>query len=70
VTNKEAMHVSSIYKGAKMPFFMRLNCADFGMHQGVVTGAPASHGCIRLPEAIARRWYAKVPVGTEVNIVE
>ena len=68
ITNKEPMHVSNIYKGAKMPWFMRLNCADFGMHQGVVTGEPASHGCIRLPAAIAKKWYAKVPVGTEVTI--
>ena len=68
VTNKEPMHVSSIYKGAKMPYFMRLNCGDFGMHQGIVTGSPASHGCIRLPAAIARKWYGRVPAGTEVNI--
>ncbi len=68
VTNKEPLHISTIYKGAKMPFFMRLNCGDFGMHQGVVTGSPASHGCVRLPAAIARRWYSRVPVGTEVSI--
>lgn len=68
VTNKEPMHISNIYKGAKMPWFMRLNCGDFGMHQGIVTGAPASHGCIRLPAAIAKKWYGKVPLGTEVSI--
>lgn len=68
VTNKEPLHASSIYKGAKMPFFMRLNCGDFGMHQGAVTGSPASHGCVRLPAAIARKWYARLPAGTEVSI--
>ena len=68
ITNKEPLHISSIYKGAKMPFFMRLNCGDFGMHQGVVTGSPASHGCVRLPAAIARKWYSRVPAGTEVSI--
>lgn len=68
ITNKEPLHISSIYKGAKMPFFMRLNCGDFGMHQGVVTGSPASHGCIRLPAATARKWYGRVPAGTEVSI--
>ena len=70
ITDKTPDHVSNIYKGAKMPWFMRLNCGDFGMHQGVVTGVPASHGCIRLPAEIAKRWYAKLPVGTEVSIVE
>lgn len=68
ITNKEPVHFSNLYKGAKMPFFMRLNCGDFGMHQGVVTGEPASHGCIRLPGTIAKMWYAKLPVGTEVTI--
>lgn len=68
ITNKEPTHFSNIYKGAKMPWFMRLNCGDFGMHQGVVTGEPASHGCIRLPAAIAKKWFAKVPLGTEVTI--
>ena len=68
VTNKEPMHISSIYKGAKMPFFMRFNCGDFGMHQGIVTGSPASHGCVRLPAAIARKWYSRVPAGTQVSI--
>ena len=68
VTNKVPLHVSNIYKGAKMPFFMRLNCGDFGLHQGIVTGSPASHGCIRLPAATAKNWFGRVPVGTEVNI--
>ena len=68
ITNKSPMHESTLYKGAKMPFFMRLNCGDFGMHQGVVTGSPASHGCIRLPGSIAKRWYEKLPLGTTVTI--
>jgi lipoprotein-anchoring transpeptidase ErfK/SrfK len=70
ITNKTPDHVSNIYKGAKMPWFMRLNCGDFGLHQGAVTGAPASHGCIRLPASVAKKWYARLPVGTEVGIIE
>ena len=31
-----------------MPYFMRLSCGDFGMHEGDLPGYPASHGCIRL----------------------
>jgi lipoprotein-anchoring transpeptidase ErfK/SrfK len=68
VTDKHRDHVSNVYKGARMPYFMRLNCGDFGLHHGVVTGEPASHGCIRLPGAIARKWFNRVPIGTEVNI--
>ena len=66
VTNKEPRHVPSICKGAKMPFFLRLNCGDFGMHQGVVTGSPVSHGCVRLPAAIARKWYTWQIEGPEM----
>jgi ankyrin repeat protein len=67
VTDKHAMHMSTIYK-VKMPFFMRLNGRDFGMHEGVVPGYPASHGCIRLPGDMARKLYKEIPLGTLVSI--
>ena len=67
VTDKKRDHISSIYK-VKMPFFMRLNCRDFGLHQGHIPGHPASHGCIRLPSDAARRLFSEVPIGTLVTI--
>lgn len=67
VTDKKTVHVSTIYK-VKMPFFMRLSCRDFGMHEGVVPDYPASHGCIRLPGDAARRLFKEVPLGTLVTI--
>lgn len=67
VTDKKMDHVSTIYK-VKMPFFMRLNCRDFGMHAGVVPNYPASHGCIRLPAEAARKLFKEVPIGTLVTI--
>jgi lipoprotein-anchoring transpeptidase ErfK/SrfK len=51
-----------------MPYFMRLSCLDFGMHEGVVPNYPASHGCIRLPGDAARRLFAEIPVGTLVSV--
>jgi lipoprotein-anchoring transpeptidase ErfK/SrfK len=51
-----------------MPYFMRLSCLDFGMHEGVVPNHPASHGCIRLPGDVARRLFAEIPVGTVVTV--
>jgi lipoprotein-anchoring transpeptidase ErfK/SrfK len=51
-----------------MPYFMRLSCLDFGMHEGVVPNYPASHGCIRLPGEVARRLFAEIPVGTLVTV--
>ena len=67
VTDKKSVHVSTIYK-VKMPWFMRLSCRDFGMHEGNVPSYPASHGCIRLPGDAARRMFKEVPVGTLVMI--
>jgi len=67
VTDKQQLHMSTIYK-VKMPFFMRLSCRDFGMHEGYVPDYPASHGCIRLPSEVARRLFREVPVGTLVTI--
>jgi ankyrin repeat protein len=67
ITDKHRNHVSTIYK-VPMPFFMRLNAKDFGMHQGVVPGYPASHGCIRVPSGTAQKLFAQIPVGTLVSI--
>ncbi len=67
ITNKERNHRSSIYH-VEMPYFMRLSCLDFGMHAGIVPNYPASHGCIRLPEDAARKFFSEIPVGTLVTV--
>jgi len=67
ITNKERYHRSTIYK-VEMPYFMRLSCLDFGMHAGIVPNYPASHGCIRLPEEAARKFFSEIPVGTLVTV--
>jgi lipoprotein-anchoring transpeptidase ErfK/SrfK len=67
ITDKDRDHISTIYKVA-MPYFMRLNCRDFGMHAGVVPRYPASHGCIRLPGDAAKKLFSDLPVGTVVMI--
>jgi lipoprotein-anchoring transpeptidase ErfK/SrfK len=67
ITDKDRYHVSTIYK-VEMPYFMRLNCLDFGMHEGFVPNYPASHGCIRLPGDAARRFFAELPLGTLVSV--
>jgi ankyrin repeat protein len=67
ITNKERNHRSTIYH-VEMPYFMRLSCFDFGMHAGVVPNYPASHGCIRVPEDAARKFFSEIPVGTLVTV--
>jgi lipoprotein-anchoring transpeptidase ErfK/SrfK len=58
----------SHFVGAPMFFFMRLTPEGVGMHIGILTGYPASHGCIRLPAEIAPQIYARVKVGTPVQV--
>jgi hypothetical protein len=67
ITDKNRSHTSTIYK-VPMPYFMRLSCSDFGMHEGVVPNYPASHGCIRLPGQAAKKLFAEIPVGTLVTV--
>jgi ankyrin repeat protein len=67
ITNKERNHRSTIYH-VEMPYFMRLSCLDFGMHAGLVPNYPASHGCIRLPEEAARKFFSEIPIGTLVMV--
>lgn len=67
ITDKDRYHVSTLYK-VQMPYFMRLSCLDFGMHEGYVPHYPASHGCIRLPGDAARKFFDELPIGTLVSV--
>lgn len=69
ITNKHTSWVSTIYK-VPMPWFMRLSCGSIGLHAGNVPGYPASHGCIRLPHAKAKAFFAQMRVGDVVEIVQ
>ncbi|MGC4015055.1 MAG: L,D-transpeptidase family protein [Luteolibacter sp.] len=56
-----------IYYPAPMPYFMRF--ADgIGMHTGYLPGYAASHGCIRMPDHMARHFFENVEVGTPVIV--
>jgi lipoprotein-anchoring transpeptidase ErfK/SrfK len=66
---KDPKPPGAIFKGAPMPFFMRIT-GGVGMHQGYLPGYPASHGCIRMPGKMAEAFYNNVQVGTPVQIVD
>ena len=55
------------FVGAPMPYFMRIH-GGVGIHAGFLPGYPASHGCIRMPEFMARNFYHNVSVGTPVTV--
>ncbi len=67
ITDKHRHHNSSIY-GSSMPYFMRLSCAAFGLHEGYVPNYPASHGCIRVPRSGAKHLFGVCEVGDVVEI--
>ena len=56
------------FKGAPMPYFMRITSGGVGMHAGYLPGYAASHGCIRMPEYMAEAFFKSVSVGTPVTI--
>ncbi|MCW1884076.1 ankyrin repeat domain-containing protein [Luteolibacter flavescens] len=67
ITNKYRTWTSTLYD-ASMPCFQRFSCSDFGFHQGVVPGYPASHGCIRVPAGNAQKLFALTELGDRVEI--
>ncbi|MFP6859641.1 MAG: ankyrin repeat domain-containing protein [Roseibacillus sp.] len=69
ITNKIRQHVSNVYKGAKMPYFQRLSCGDFGFHEGYCPSRPASHGCLRVPRGDASKLWKITKTGDRVVIV-
>lgn len=68
ISDQNRHHVSTIYH-ASMPFFQRFSFSAFGLHQGVLPGYPASHGCIRLSYSGAQHLFGKLRVGDYAAIV-
>src|SRR5882762_10380888 len=70
VIEKQIYHESNLYSSAPMPYMQRITWSGVAMHQGVVPGHPASHGCIRLPAAFAKRMWGLTKVGARVIIAQ
>jgi L,D-transpeptidase catalytic domain len=68
VIQKDRWHRSNLYGDAPMFYMQRLTWSGVAMHQGVVPNSPASHGCIRLPEAFARQLWGITKLGVRVVI--
>ena len=56
------------YKGAEMTNALQLTTGGVWMHEGIVTSAPESHGCIRLPKKMAKIFFDNTSVGDTVII--
>lgn len=61
--------VSTIYN-CPLPGWMRVGETAVGMHEGMLPGYPASHGCIRMPIESAHFIFDHAARGTTVQIVD
>ena len=68
VIQKDRWHRSNLYGDAPMFYMQRITWSGVAMHQGVVPNHPASHGCIRLPEAFAKQLWGTTKLGVRVII--
>src|SRR5499426_420194 len=68
IIQKDRWHRSNIYYNAPMYYMQRITWSGVAMHQGVVPSGPASHGCIRLPEAFARQLWGITKLGVRVIV--
>ncbi|HVT55467.1 MAG TPA: L,D-transpeptidase [Xanthobacteraceae bacterium] len=69
VIGKDYYHRSNIYSGAPMPLMQRITWSGIALHQGVLPGYPASHGCIRMTASFAKFLWHTVKRDTRVIVV-
>jgi hypothetical protein len=55
------------FKGTPMPYWCEFK-PNYGFHTGWVKHHPCTHGCIRMHENLAPKFFKLVKVGTPVNI--
>ena len=68
VLDKRPFYRSKKYDNAPMPWMQRIDQYGIALHAGYNPGVPASHGCIRLPAAFAKKLYSVTDLGTPVYV--
>lgn len=69
ILEKKRMHHSNLYDDAPMPFMQRLTWSGIALHaSNHVPAYPASHGCVRMPDAFAKTLYRLTQRGGHVLI--
>ena len=67
--HKDKPPAGTHFQGSSMPWFMQF-APGVGMHTGFLPGVADSHGCIRLPDKMARVFFDNTPLGTPVTVVK
>jgi hypothetical protein len=68
IIEKDRYHHSNIYSNAPMPFMQRITWSGVALHEGVLPGYPASHGCIRMSADFARKLWPVTDLGARVIV--
>jgi lipoprotein-anchoring transpeptidase ErfK/SrfK len=68
VIEKDRYHRSNLYSNAPMPFMQRITWSGVALHEGVLPGYPASHGCIRMSHDFARKLWPVTKLGVRVVV--
>ncbi len=66
-SRKHKAKAGQTFENVPMPYFLRFNGA-IGMHTGHLPGYPASAGCVRLPDAMAKHFFDSAAIGTPVIV--
>ncbi|MGB6221419.1 L,D-transpeptidase family protein [Haloferula sp.] len=66
-TSKDKVPPGCYYVGAPMWNFLRFD-GGIGMHTGYLPGYSASHGCVRMPDKMARKFFDNAKIGTPVIV--
>jgi hypothetical protein len=68
IIEKDRYHHSNLYSNAPMPFMQRITWSGVALHEGVLPGYPASHGCIRMSQDFAQKLWPTTQLGARVIV--
>jgi hypothetical protein len=68
IIQKDRYHHSNLYGNAPMYYMQRITWSGVAMHQGVLPGHAASHGCIRLSHGFAAALWPTTRLGVRVIV--
>jgi L,D-transpeptidase catalytic domain len=68
IIEKDRYHHSNLYSNAPMPYMQRITWSGVALHEGVLPGYPASHGCIRMSHDFAQKLWPITSLGVRVIV--
>jgi hypothetical protein len=68
IIEKDRYHRSNLYSNAPMPYMQRITWSGVALHEGVLPGYPASHGCIRMSHDFAQKLWPVTKLGVRVIV--